>query len=32
MPGSAECIPRMTREIVAKTALGIGLDESPWWG
>ena len=22
----------LTREIVAKTALGIGLDESPRWG
>ena len=22
----------LTREIVAKTALGVGLDESPRWG
>ena len=24
--------PFLTREIVAKTALGIGLDEMPRWG
>jgi alkylation response protein AidB-like acyl-CoA dehydrogenase len=24
--------PALTREIVAKTALGIGLDETPRWG